>query len=74
MHVLDRLRRLRGEVEGLSARAVLNYAIFEIEHGADPGEVLREALSLAEKDLADLARVVKELRQLVKSGMEGFND
>jgi len=65
MRVLDRLRELRASVEGLSARAVLNYAIFELEHGGDEEEVLREALRLAEADLADLQRVVEELRRLV---------
>lgn len=63
---LDSIRRTLADVlervSGLSARAIINYVLYELEHGSDPCTVLNEAMRLAEEDLRDLTNVIDILK------------
>ncbi|WP_237698257.1 hypothetical protein [Thermoproteus uzoniensis] len=52
------------EVEGLGARAVLNYVLYEFEVGGPSREVVEEALRIAQRELDELQKVVKILQEL----------
>ncbi len=60
----EELYQLLERTGGLSARAVLNYIVYELENGSDPCAVLREAVRLAEEDLRDLMNVIDILRDM----------
>jgi hypothetical protein len=52
------------EVEGLGARAILNYVLYEFEVGGPAREVVEEALRIAQRELDELQKVVKILQEL----------
>ncbi|MGC9169133.1 MAG: hypothetical protein ACP5HD_00120 [Thermoproteus sp.] len=52
------------EVEGLGARAILNYVLYEFEVGGPTREVVEEALRIAQRELNELQKVVKILQEL----------
>lgn len=64
MDVEQKLREALSRAEGLAARAVLNYVIYEFEVGGPTREVLEEALKIAEREAAELARVIALLKGL----------
>ncbi len=64
-NLIESLKRLLEEVRGLSARAVLNYVITEIESGVKPEVVIERSLKMAEDELKDLERVITELRKFL---------
>ncbi|AEA11980.1 hypothetical protein TUZN_0484 [Thermoproteus uzoniensis 768-20] len=51
-------------MEGLGARAVLNYVLYEFEVGGPSREVVEEALRIAQRELDELQKVVKILQEL----------
>ncbi|MGC8972595.1 MAG: hypothetical protein ACP5KY_00140 [Thermoproteus sp.] len=58
------LRKSLKEVEGLGARAILNYVLYEFEVGGPTREVVEEALRIAQRELNELQKVVKILQEL----------
>lgn len=58
------LRKSLKEVEGLGARAILNYVLYEFEVGGPAREVVEEALRIAQRELDELQKVVKILQEL----------
>lgn len=66
----EELSRMLEGVGGLSARAVLNYIVYELENGSDPCAVFGEAIRLAEEDLRDLMNVIDILKGM-KNGRCG---
>lgn len=64
MDPLDILRKGLREVEGLSARAVLNYVLYEFELGGPSREVLEEAAEIAQREIAELQRALEILKKL----------
>lgn len=62
--LLGRLRELGKELEGVGARAILNYVIFEFSVGGPSQDVLNEAVSMALKEVEELRRVIEALEQI----------
>lgn len=62
--VVGRLRDLGRGLEGVGARAILNYVIFEFTMGGPSQEVLNEAISMAYRELDELRRVIEILEQV----------
>ncbi|CCC81467.1 hypothetical protein [Thermoproteus tenax] len=64
MNVLEILRQKSKGVEGLSARSILNYVIYEFEVGGPSKEILEEALRLASKEIEQLQKVIEILKDI----------
>lgn len=64
MEVLQRLKEEVGRVEGLAARAILNYVIYEVEVGGPSAEVIDEAIKIAERELKELEKTIGTLREI----------
>ncbi|KUO84383.1 MAG: hypothetical protein AT711_00500 [Thermoproteus sp. CIS_19] len=52
------------DVEGLGARAVLNYVAYEFNVGGPSRDVVEEALKIAQKEIEELQKVIKILQVL----------
>jgi gamma-glutamylcysteine synthetase len=66
--VVKRLRELVQEMEGLGARSIMNYVLYEFEVGGPSLETLEEAEQMAKREMEELKEVLKilgELRSLV---------
>lgn len=64
MDPLDILKGGLREVEGLSARAVLNYVLYEFELGGPSREVLEEAIKIAQREIDELRKALEILKKL----------
>lgn len=64
MNVLEILRQKSKDIEGLSARSILNYVIYEFEVGGPSKEILEEALRLASKEIEQLQKVIEILKDI----------
>ncbi|MFB6490525.1 MAG: hypothetical protein TU35_004635 [Thermoproteus sp. AZ2] len=68
MEALERLKEEVGRTEGLAARAILNYVIYELEVGGPSADVVDEAIKIAERELRELEKAInalKEIRRLI---------
>jgi len=59
-----RLRELVQELEGLGARSIMNYVIYEFDVGGPSLEVLEEAEEMAKREIEELRQVLKILGEL----------
>ncbi len=64
MDPLDLIKEGLKQVEGLSARAVLNYVLYEFELGGPSREVVEEAVRIAQKEIAELQKTLEILKRL----------
>lgn len=64
MDPLDLIKEGLKQVEGLSARAVLNYVLYEFELGGPSREVVEEAVKIAQKEIAELQKTLEILKKL----------
>lgn len=64
MDPLDLIKEGLKQVEGLSARAVLNYVLYEFELGGPSREVVEEAVRIAQKEIAELQKTLEILKKL----------
>ncbi len=62
--VVKRLRELVQEMEGLGARSIMNYVLYEFEVGGPSLETLEEAEQMAKREMEELKRVLKILGEL----------
>ncbi len=66
--VVKRLRELVQEMEGLGARSIMNYVLYEFEVGGPSLETLEEAEQMAKREMEELKRgfeILSELKSLV---------
>lgn len=64
MDPLDLIKEGLKQVEGLGARAVLNYVLYEFELGGPSREVVEEAVRIAQKEIAELQKTLEILKRL----------
>ncbi len=62
--VVKRLRELVQEMEGLGARSIMNYVLYEFEVGGPSLETLEEAEHMAKREMEELKEVLKILGEL----------
>jgi len=62
--VVKRLRELVQEIEGLGARSIMNYVLYEFEVGGPSIETLEEAEQMAKREMEELKEVLKILSEL----------
>ncbi|MCC6031834.1 MAG: hypothetical protein LM566_02825 [Pyrobaculum sp.] len=62
--VVKRLRELVQEMEGLGARSIMNYVLYEFEVGGPSLETLEEAEQMAKREMEELKEVLKILGEL----------
>jgi gamma-glutamylcysteine synthetase len=62
--VVKRLRQLVQEMEGLGARSIMNYVLYEFEVGGPSLETLEEAEQMAKREMEELKEVLKILGEL----------
>jgi gamma-glutamylcysteine synthetase len=62
--VVKRLRELVQEMEGLGARSIMNYVLYEFEVGGPSIETLEEAEQMAKREMEELKEVLKILSEL----------
>jgi gamma-glutamylcysteine synthetase len=62
--VVKRLRELVQEMEGLGARSIMNYVLYEFEVGGPSLETLEEAEQMAKREIEELKEVLKILGEL----------
>jgi gamma-glutamylcysteine synthetase len=62
--VVKRLRELVQEMEGLGARSIMNYVLYEFEVGGLSLETLEEAEQMAKREMEELKEVLKILGEL----------
>ncbi|MCI4447024.1 MAG: hypothetical protein JHC20_03800 [Pyrobaculum sp.] len=62
--VVKRLRELIQEMEGLGARSIMNYVLYEFEVGGPSIETLEEAEQMAKREMEELKEVLKILSEL----------
>jgi gamma-glutamylcysteine synthetase len=62
--VVKRLRELVQEMEGLGARSIMNYVLYEFEVGGPSLETLEEAEQIAKREMEELKEVLKILGEL----------
>ena len=66
--VVKRLKDMANRIEGVGARAIINYINYEFEVGGPAKEVLQEAEEMARREMEELKaliEVVNELRNLI---------
>jgi hypothetical protein len=66
--VVKRLKEFVQEIEGLGARSIMNYVLYEFEVGGPSLETLEEAEQMAKREIEELKRllaVLSELKSLV---------
>ncbi|ACB40312.1 hypothetical protein [Pyrobaculum neutrophilum] len=66
--VVAKLKKLSQELEGLGARSIVNYILYEFEVGGPSPEILDEAEQLVKLEMAELnevLKVIEEVRKLV---------
>ncbi|MEZ0247730.1 MAG: hypothetical protein ABWJ97_00520 [Thermoproteus sp.] len=64
MDPVEAIRKSLKEVEGLGARAVLNYVLYEFEANGPSREVVDEAVKIAEREIRELQKVLQILKEL----------
>lgn len=62
--VVKRLREFVQEIEGLGARSIMNYVLYEFEVGGPSLETLEEAEQMAKREMEELKRVLAILSEL----------
>jgi|GEM_PF-669913 len=62
--IARRLREFVQELEGLGARSIMNYVIYEFDVGGPSLEVLEEAEQMAKREIEELREVLKILGEL----------
>jgi hypothetical protein len=59
-----KLREFVQELEGLGARSIMNYVIYEFDVGGPSLEVLEEAEEMAKREIEELRQALKILAEL----------
>jgi len=62
--VVKRLKEFVQEIEGLGARSIMNYVLYEFEVGGPSLETLEEAEQMAKREIEELKRVLAILSEL----------
>ena len=62
--VVKRLKEFVQEIEGLGARSIMNYVLYEFEVGGPSLETLEEAEQMAKREMEELKRVLATLSEL----------
>jgi gamma-glutamylcysteine synthetase len=62
--VVKRLKEFVQEIEGLGARSIMNYVLYEFEVGGPSLETLEEAEQMAKREMEELKRVLAILSEL----------
>jgi len=62
--IARKLREFTQELEGLGARSIVNYVIYEFDVGGPSLEVLEEAEEMARREIEELREVLKILSEL----------
>jgi gamma-glutamylcysteine synthetase len=62
--VVKRLREFVQEIEGLGARSIMNYVLYEFEVGGPSLETLEEAEQMAKREMEELKKVMAILSDL----------
>jgi len=62
--IARKLREFTQELEGLGARYIMNYVIYEFDVGGPSLEVLEEAEEMARREIEELREVLKILSEL----------
>jgi gamma-glutamylcysteine synthetase len=62
--VVKRLKEFVQEIEGLGARSIMNYVLYEFEVGGPSLETLEEAEQMAKREMEELKRVLTILSEL----------
>ncbi|ABL88017.1 conserved hypothetical protein [Pyrobaculum islandicum DSM 4184] len=67
LELTTKLRKMAQELEGVGARSIINYVIYEFEVGGQSLEVLEEAEQMAKKEIEELYEVIKVIEELRKA-------
>lgn len=62
--VVKKLKELANRIEGVGARAIINYIIYEFEVGGPAKEVLQEAEEMAIREIEELKTILEVVNQL----------
>jgi hypothetical protein len=62
--VVKRLKEFAQEIEGLGARSIINYVLYEFEVGGPSLETLEEAEQMAKREIEELKKVLAILSDL----------
>jgi gamma-glutamylcysteine synthetase len=62
--VVKRLKEFVQEIEGLGARSIMNYVLYEFEVGGPSLETLEEAEQMAKREMEELKKVMAILSDL----------
>ncbi len=62
--IARKLREFTQELEGLGARSIMNYVIYEFDVGGPSLEVLEEAEEMTRREIEELREVLKILSEL----------